>query len=253
MMSFMKRFILEPLDDFIVGQQMMLNRFGIDEPINLQVYKFSDQFVYGLLKSFYDFKIYEGENVPTEGRVLVCANHQSELDPLVFGVATMHASGRKLHQMAKIDLFQIPIVNAWVRGHFAFPLKRGKKDFLSYLKAKELLEKDEMVGIYPEGTLNPGMGRFLPGHTGAVRLAYETDSPILPMAFYGTDMVYGKGAKYPKFSGKVRVKFGKVMNYDKIFGKTSPDNPNFYQKAIKKVMRKIQDLYYDMFQEEREK
>jgi 1-acyl-sn-glycerol-3-phosphate acyltransferase len=248
MMGIVKRFLLEPIDDYFVGQQKILQRFGVDQTVNSQIYKTTDQLFYGLFKNRYNFDVFDADNIPKEGRVILCCNHQSFIDPIVFGVASCHFSGRKMHQMAKVELFETPLVDAFIRAHFAFPVRRGKHDVVSYEKAKELLEQDQMVGIYPEGTINDGGGKFLEPHVGAARLAYETNSPILPVAIYGTDRVYGKNAKYPKLDGNIHVKFGHILNFEKLFSSSDPSNPKFYQKAINKVMRRIQDMYFDLAQ-----
>ena len=230
-----------------------MERSGQDEKILSGVYKSSVVLVGSLLKALYNFEVVDAEKIPKEGRIIFCFNHQSELDVIAFGIACAYPENKRhLHQMAKIELFKIPIVNAWVRSHFAFPLTRGENDILSFQRAKELLENEEMIGIYPEGTTNPGLGRFLEGHTGAVRLAYETNSPIIPAVVYGTDRIFGKGAKFPRFTGKITVKFGDVMNYDDIFGKLNREDSKFYKKAINRVMERIKNIYFEMFQSDKD-
>jgi len=243
-MGFFKRYVLETLDDAWFSYERILRRFNIDRKFNIEVYRQSEKIVYGLLKKLYDFEIIGSENIPTNARGIVCSNHSSLLDPLVFADAVSHDTGRPLNIMAKVELFDIPLINAWIRTHFAFPVRRGKHDIVSYNRAKELLEIEELVGIFPEGTINDGNGRFLEPKTGAARLAYETNSVIIPMCIYGTDKIFGKGAKYPRPKGKILVKFGKIMRHEDIF-KGQPENPTFFQKAIERVMRKIKNLYWD--------
>ncbi|MHA1340838.1 MAG: lysophospholipid acyltransferase family protein [Promethearchaeota archaeon] len=243
-LKFFNRFILETADDAWFSYQRILQRFGVDRRFNYEIYKQSDKIVYDLLKRFYNIEIFGSEHIPENTRGIVCCNHQSLLDPLVFGVGVTHYTNRRLNIMAKVELFEIPIINAWIRTHFAFPVRRGKKDTLSYNRAKELLEMEELVGIFPEGTINNGNGRFLEPKTGAVRLSYETNSVIIPMCIYGTDKIYGKGAKYPRTKGKIVVKFDKPIHHNDIF-RGDPSNPKFYKKAINRVMRKIRNLYWD--------
>ncbi|MBD3351462.1 MAG: hypothetical protein GF364_08240 [Candidatus Lokiarchaeota archaeon] len=240
----LKRFVLEPIDDYLFGQQRIMERFNIAENVNEEIYKASDKLLYEGFRKLYDFEIINSDRVPIQARSIICCNHQSLLDPLIFGVGVSHESRRKLNIMAKIELFETPLVNAWIRTHFAFPIRRGKSDAIAYEKALELLNREELIGVFPEGTLNNGGTRFLEGKTGAVRLAHETLSTVVPMVIYGTDKVFGKGAKVPKLSGKIAVNFGKPMHYNDVF-KGSEDNSKFYKKAIKRVMRKIRDLYFD--------
>ena len=252
--NLIKRFILDPLDDVWFSYVKILEFMGWDEKVNSRVYKNSVVFVFNILITLYNFEVENAEYIPNEGRVIHCINHQSILDVIAFGIAAGHGKiKRHLHQMAKIELFKTPLINGFIRTHFVFPLERGEQDILAFQHAKELLDNEEMVGIYPEGTINPGMGRFLEGRSGAVRLAYETNSPILPAAIFGTDMIYGKGAKFPRFSGKILLRYGKLMNYRDIFGDLDSEDPKFYKKAINRVMRRIQDIYFQIFQEQNEK
>lgn len=252
--NFLKRFILDPLDDAWFSYVKIMEYLGWHEKVNSRVYKNSVVLVGNILRTLYNFKVENAEYIPDEGRVIHCINHQSELDVVAFGIAAGHGkTKRHLHQMAKIELFKIPLINGFIRTHFAFPLNWGGQDILAFRHAKELLENEEMLGIYPEGTTNPGMGRFLEGRLGAVRLAYETNSPILPVAIFGTDMIYGKGAKFPRFSGNIILRYGKLMNYQQVFGDLESEDPKFYKKAINRVMRRIQDIYFQIFQEQNEK
>ncbi|MHA1728858.1 MAG: lysophospholipid acyltransferase family protein [Promethearchaeota archaeon] len=260
MMNFLKRFVMEPIDDIWFSHIRMLERLGIDERVNSLVYKQSVITVGSLLKNLYNFEVVNAENIPKDGRLIMCFNHQSELDVIAFGIAAAYPlsrnnsrDARHLYQMAKVALFNLPLINAWVRTHFAFPLNRGEHDILSYQKTKRLLTEEKMIGIYPEGTINPGNGKFLEGHVGAVRLAYETNAPILPAAIFGTDRIYGKGAKFPRFQGKIKVTFGELMNHNDIFKDDDSNAPKFYNKAINRVMRRIKDIYFEMFQKDNEK
>ena len=50
----------------------------------------------------------------------------------------------------------------------------------AYREAKELIKSNEVIAIFPEGRLERKKRRENP-KTGAVRLAIETKTPILPM------------------------------------------------------------------------
>ncbi|MHA1820941.1 MAG: lysophospholipid acyltransferase family protein [Promethearchaeota archaeon] len=253
-MEFIKRWILEPIDDYFFAQERILQRFGWDDKVNYQIWKSDGKVLNALFGVLYNTEYQGVENIPNEGRAIVVCNYQSYLDPIVLSLGISQSeSKRPIHIQAASELFETPIINAWMRSHFAFPLFKNDPAEKSYLYALELLEKDQLVGIFPEGKMNKGNGQLLPGHTGAVRLAYEANAPILPAAIYGTDRIYGKGAKLISFKGKIIIKFGKLMNQEKIFGKTTLNNQKFYEKATKRVMRKIRDLYYDIFDSQKSK
>ena len=67
----------------------------------------------------------------------------------------------------------------------------------AYKEAKRLVESSEIIGIFPEG----GTRRTKNPKTGVVRLALETNTPILPIAVKSS---------YVPFNS--RLKFGKLIH-----------------------------------------
>ena len=55
---------------------------------------------------FIRFKVIGRENFPTEGGVLLCANHIHNFDPIVVGIT----APRPVHFMAKEELFSVPVL-----------------------------------------------------------------------------------------------------------------------------------------------
>ena len=55
------------------------------------------------------------ENLPTEGGYVVCPNHYSYLDPLVFGHFLVD-HGHAPRYLGKIEVFEAPVVGRIVRG-----------------------------------------------------------------------------------------------------------------------------------------
>lgn len=144
--------------------------------------------------------------------------------------------------MSKQSLFQVPIVNAWVRNHFAFPLRRGAHDVDSYKFAKYLLEKEQLVTIYPEGTTNQGGGELLEGHTGAMRLAIETQSPIVLIGITGTEDTYPKHAKMLNFYRGCIFKAGPpFLEHKEYWGKRMPDYDEL-KRLTNNMMDRIREL-----------
>ncbi len=84
-------------------------------------------------------------------------------------------------------------------------------------------------------------------------MAYECQVPIIPVATYGIDRVFGKTMKIPASKGRVRVKFGTPIAFDKLIkmkeispGETAPD----YQRAAAKLQRIVHDLWADLWAED---
>jgi 1-acyl-sn-glycerol-3-phosphate acyltransferase len=152
------------------------------------------------------------ENVPREGPVLVASNHLSFLDSMVIPVAVP----RRVRFLAKSDYFTgTGVRGAWNRMVFtatgAVPVPRGSHaDAQAALQlAKDVLDRGEAFGIYPEGTRSRD-GRLYRGRTGVAWLALETGAPIVPVAVHGTDRAQPIDSKlvHPH---RIRVEFGEPV------------------------------------------
>src|SRR4051812_24431621 len=88
------------------------------------------------------------EHVPREGGVLLAPNHRSFLDPFVIGICIR----RPAYFMAKQELFK-PRWQAWLLNSLgAFPVRRGEADEDAMDTSRMLVERGEMVLVFPEGT-----------------------------------------------------------------------------------------------------
>ena len=188
-----------------------------------------------------DFEKY----IPAEGGALISCGHNSEWDVLMVVYAIWLKNNRRhAYEMAKESLFKIPLVNAWARSHFAFPLRRGAHDVNSYNQAKAYLERGELVVVYPEGTTNTGGGELLEGHTGAVRLAIDAKVPIIPIGVTGTEDIYPKHGKMINFGKSCIFKAGEpFMEHAKYYDKPMPDYDEL-KRITANMMAKIKDLMF---------
>ncbi len=122
------------------------------------------------------------EHVPSQGPVILAANHRSFLDPFVIGCCVK----RPIYFVAKRELFDRRIAGWFLNCLGAFPIKRGESDEESMGTALALLERGETVMIFPEGTRH----RSGPLHSpkrGVGRLALQSGAPIVPIAVKGTE------------------------------------------------------------------
>lgn len=240
--------ILRLIDDSWYAFLRSLEEFGVRKLFQYHVQCFSGDLVCGWSNLMLPYRVIDFEKyIPAEGAALICPSHNSEWDVLILAASMIyHEPRRIMWQMAKQSLFKYPLVNAWVRNHHAFPLKRGEHDVDAYLYAKELLNSGEIVCTYPEGTTNTGGGRLLEGHTGPMRLAIETQVPIIPIGITGTEATYPKRAKMLKFyKGQILKAGPPFMEHQKYWGKTMPDYDEL-KRLTANMMDRIRDLlFYD--------
>ena len=161
---------------------------------------------------------YEGlENIPKEGSVVLAGNHIHLLDP----GPLMNSTNREIHFLAKASIFKLP--QGLIFRHLGLiPVNRDGNDHGAYDKAVEYLNNGEVVGIYPEGTRERGRG-VLPFKMGAVRMAYETNSVIIPFATIG---------RYRPFRPGPTVKFGKPYKVKKDLEKSNEELREIIKKLI---------------------
>ena len=133
-----------------------------------------------LLRRLYRVEVAGGERIPPTGPAILAANHGSIWDPFILGVATT----REIHYMAKVELFRFSPIAVLLRSLNAFPVERGRGDRTAISEAAELLRRDELLGIFPQGTSIPE--RQKGWHRGAARLALVTGAPLIPVRLSGT-------------------------------------------------------------------
>jgi glycerol-3-phosphate dehydrogenase (NAD(P)+) len=149
------------------------------------------------------------EHIPATGPVILASNHRSFLDPFVIAVMAR----RPIYFVAKKELFLFHPVVSWLLSALgAFPIDRGAADQESMATARAILERGDVVLMFPEGTrIRPGsLGR---PRRGVGRLALETGAPVVPVAVIGTEAVRRGWRIRPH---KVRIRAGRPLTFPKV-------------------------------------
>lgn len=160
----------------------------------MKFYKFALKVVKGVLKVFILFKTKGEENIPKEGAFLLCANHNSNMDPVLIA-AGCH---RQLTFMAKDELFHVFLLGKLIKALGAFPIKRGKGDAAAVMATLKIMKKGEATLIFPEGT-RMKRGERKSVNSGIVRLAMQSDVPIVPAYVSRNKVTYGKPIYYGEY------------------------------------------------------
>ena len=160
-----------------------------------------------IFKIWLRWEVFGRENIPQEGPVVIASNHLSLLDPPVLGAAAT----RKVHFMAKSELFKPVWFGALIRKLGAFPVKRGEMDREAIKTGLKILKENKVLAVFPEGTRSKD-GELGRAGGGAFMMGIKRKAQIVPAYIYGTDTKRHPG--WPK----VRVIFGKPMEYDPNMG-----------------------------------
>lgn len=187
------------------------------------------------------------ENIPQSGRVIIASNHISYLDVLFF-THFLFRNGRAPRFIGKEGVFRTPIIGKILLAAGQIPVLRESKDASKALEhAIKLLESGHCLGVYPEGTLTrDASGWPMTAKTGLARLAIITQSPVIPVAQWGSQIVM------PTYENKLRVfprtpikvLAGKPLDLSKWYGKEN--DPVALTEATAFVMRAITDLLEEL-------
>lgn len=140
-----------------------------------------------LYKNYFRVQTYGVENVP-RGRVLLVSNHSGQLpwDASMIGVAMLTEAQppRAIRSMVEKWTAQLPYVSMF----FA----RVGQIVGTPENCRRLLEKDEAILVFPEGVrgitkLWPQRYQLQEFGLGFMRLALETNTPIVPVAVIGAE------------------------------------------------------------------
>ena len=192
------------------------------------------------------------QNIPAEGRVIVASNHMSYLDVLVF-THFLFRNGRAPRYLGKVGVFRVPVIGQILLASGQIPVERETADAKNAVDhAKILLESGHMLGVYPEGTLTRD-GQMWPmvAKTGCARLALETDTPVIPIAQWGSQLVVPNYTKRVKLFPRktIIIRAGKPVDLSPWKGKH--EDPQALIEATAKIMREITVLLEDIRGEKR--
>lgn len=137
------------------------------------------------------------ENIPAGGAI-IAGNHVSYLDPALLWCG----APRHVHFMARSSLFHQHILGWALPRLWSFPVKRGQPDRAAIAMAANLLERGDLVGIFPEGTRvrHEGADAELgEGHGGVAFIAMRANAPVVPVGIAGTDHAWPPGKRLPRF------------------------------------------------------
>src|SRR5688500_10595219 len=127
------------------------------------------------------------EHVPTTGPALLACNHIGYLDFIFIGYGLLDI-GRKVRFAAKKEVFDHKVSGPLMRGMKHIEVDRFGGAEAALNASVECLNRGEVVGMFPEGTISRS---FLPAaaKTGAARMAMRAQAPLIPTAVWGTQRI----------------------------------------------------------------
>lgn len=190
------------------------------------------------------YRAYHGERVPGSGPVLIVANHQSYLDPIIVGQLV---PSRQIDSVAREGLFRVPLLAPLMRGLHGFPIREdGEPDSAAIREILARLERGLAVVIYPEGSRSRD-GRMTEFKRGAALVVKRSRCPVLPVAIEGAHDAWPRGRRRPRLLGaRVMTMAGEAIAHDELLA----DGPD---AALRRLEHQIDAMRLDLRRRLRER
>ncbi|MBB6216682.1 1-acyl-sn-glycerol-3-phosphate acyltransferase [Anaerosolibacter carboniphilus] len=173
---------------------------------------------------FYRVRVEGLEHLPKDGGYIICSNHINYLDPLVIGTSIP----RKMGYMAKEELFRNKLLGFILIKLGMFPVNRNGADISAIKSSLRILNKGDVLGIFPEGTRNIQRNE-MKSKPGLAMIAIKAKVPIVPVAIISDYKLFGK----------IKIKINEPITYDEYYNlKIDVDT---YQLLSQKVMDSIEN------------
>jgi putative phosphoserine phosphatase / 1-acylglycerol-3-phosphate O-acyltransferase len=157
------------------------------------------------------------EKIPDSGPVIAVFNHRSYFDATVVGVV-LGKTGRPFRFLGKKEVFDAPVIGFLSRMAGGIRVDRGTGSNEPLQHAIRALEAGEAVALAPEGTIPRGPAFYDPvlrGRWGAARLAQATGASVYPVGLWGTEVVWPRNRRLPRFDlaerPTIRVRVGEAV------------------------------------------
>ncbi len=182
-----------------------------------------------------------GQYLRVDRGIVVAMNHLSWYDPLV-AAHFVNDNGRPVRFLAKVEVFNIPLLGLILKSAGQIPVQRGNSDAAagSLRAAFCAIEDNQCVVIYPEGTLTRDPNLWpMTAKTGAARIALMTGAPVIPAAQWGPQEVLAPYSKRPHFFPRKTMHVWAGPAVDLADLRALPVSAATLREATERIMRDI--------------
>lgn len=162
-----------------------------------------------------DVCVHGAANLPSDGPLLLAANHISQADFLMVGKAMLVARpDRELRFLTRNDVWATPMLARAMDGMSHIPVDR-RAPVGALLQAEGQLRRGESVCIFPEAGISFSytIRALMPG---AALLSQRTSAPVIPMAQWGAQRLIS--VRRPGHSDHNRLRILRGLRVDMAFG-----------------------------------
>lgn len=258
----------------LFGRSMNVDDFGLDprfEELVNPIFEF-------LYSRWWRIEVSGLENVPSQGRGLLVANHSGMLPydggMIKHAIRTHHPAHREVRPLVEDFVYHFPFLGSLMARMGGV---RACQE-----NAQRLLEKDELAVVFPEGV--KGIGKYYRqryqlqrfGRGGFVKLCLRTGAQIIPTAVVGAEEIHpiiaradflARPLKIPlvpitptwpllglagliPLPTKWTIHFGRPIDL-RSYGKAALDDELLINKITADVRTQIQELIYEQLKKRR--
>jgi len=190
--------------------------------------------------TYFRWRVFDPQNVPLHGGVILASNHASFLDPPLVGAGLR----RDINYLARESLFRFPGVGALLRSWNSVPVDRDGGGARGLKAILDRLLAGGAIILFPEGTRTKD-GNLQPARSGIGLTVIKSTAPVVPVRVFGTYEAYGRHIKFPR-PRRIMVKYGHPMNFEKLRAEArtcdKPRLKEIYQQVADEIMAAIAKL-----------
>lgn len=152
--------------------------------------------------------------LPEQGGAIIVANHTSPLDPHALQCGT----DRLIVFLVAREYYEVRGLKGIFRLLRYIPVNRTGRDIAATKAALRALEHGEVLGIFPEGRINPTGEGLLDPQQGVAMIALRRRVPVIPAFIEGTPRGTTMVRSFFQRS-KIRVTYGRPIDLSKFYGR----------------------------------
>jgi len=193
-----------------------------------------------LYKFYFRWRAFNPERVPLTGPVILAANHESFLDPMLVGAGIT----RDINYLARDTLFRYPGIGWLLRSWNSVPVDRDGGGAAGLKAILDRLLAGGAIILFPEGTRSPD-GKIQKARSGIGLTVIKSDALVVPVRVFGTFQAFGRHMKLP-LPRQIGVKYGEPLRFESLRAEaktcSKPRVKQIYQEVADEVMAAIAKL-----------
>lgn len=204
-------------------------------PVNRLFFRFQTLGVGLFLKVAFRLSV-QGPALPDNGPLIVAANHESLIDPVVLQIAVK----RRLHYLMTSDFYFKPLLKRYVGIMRCIPVMEEQLNREALRAALGVLDAGRPIGIFPQGGLKEA-GDFSAAFPGIALLAVKSGAPVVPVRISGTSRAWPRGARF-FHPAKIDVRIGPPFSTDRFAEKDPTGQRAKLERISEGIMETIKNL-----------